>query len=79
MLIRNLSGRMMMKLKKAVKLARASWVAVNGDGSIYAYSDLPTVDGVVWSSRASGVGTEDYIGEYTGKKHWTRTLRSAQP
>lgn len=82
MLIRNLSGRMMMKLKKAVKLARArgySWVAVDNSDYIYAFPDLPILDDIFWCSRAPGIGAEDYIGKYTGKKHWTETLRGTQP
>ena len=69
-----------MNLKKAVKNAKKlgfKWVAVDEDGLIAASNKKPAINKVknFWS-----VYPYDYkeIGRYTGKKHWTKTLREVE-
>lgn len=68
------------KMKKWVKKAQTAikWVAVDGNGDVYAYLNKPTCDGwCVW------VGDEHpiYIGKTHNKeliKNWDKSLRKVE-
>ena len=69
-----------MKLKKAIKIARqhgCNWIAVDRGGEIYGYVYQPRHRPLctLWAAPS-----DDFvlIGKYTGKKHWTDTLREVK-
>ena len=73
-----------MKLKKAVKQFRMRnisssktyWIAADEDGYIFIYWDhKPTIctEAFYWVNASYNIRVSDKL--YTGKKHWTKTLK----
>lgn len=68
-----------MKLKKAARLANLlgyHWVAVDMNGAIFAYTEMPTLnEGMYEHMWEVSLGSFKRVGSYTGSKTWTTTRR----
>ena len=72
-----------MKLKKAIKKAKklphVNWIAVEKNNMIFGYENKPITkkSWVSWKHPLASFFGEAYsfIGNYTGKKNWKKTLR----
>jgi len=74
-----------MKLKKLIKKAKKNnhkWVSVDKDGCAYSSRLKPEPHEICdyWTVTGDRLSIDyfTYLGEYTGKKNWKKTLRKVK-